>query len=624
MAQRPDGHFVFDLEADAAIPAEYILVKHFLGEPDAEMERLTGNYLRRLQESHGGWPMLAGGDINISASVKAYFALKIIGDSIDAPHMRAARAAILRAGGAININMFTRTILALFGIVPWRAVPVMPVEIMHAPRWFPIHIFKMSYWARDTLVPLLVLMSLKPRAVNPRNIAIDELFLVPPREVRRWPKTANQVGIWGALFATLDKLLRIAEPFFPRRSRASAIDKAATFVRERLNGEDGLGAIYPSIAYTVLMFRVLGVSEDHPDMITARSALQKLLARNGDEGFCQPCLSPVWDTVLAAHALMEAAPDDPDLVTLPLEWLRQRQVLDLKGDWAVQRPDLRPGGWPFQYTNPYYVDLDDTAVVVMALDRARRKTGTRSYDEAIARGREWIVGMQSANGGFAAFDVDNTSYYLNHIPYADHGALLDPPTSDVTARCISMLGQLGERPATSTPIRRALDFLWSEQHAEGSWFGRWGINYVYGTWSVLCALDAIGLDHGHDAIRRAKAWLVDIQNRDGGWGEDDHGYSLDYVGYRPAPSTASQTAWAILGLMAAGAAESPAVRRGIEYLEQTQGDDGFWTEEHYTAVGFPRVFYLRYGGYAKIFPLWALARHRNLKVGYRPIDRLGM
>jgi squalene-hopene/tetraprenyl-beta-curcumene cyclase len=613
--QRPDGHFAFDLEADAAIPAEYILVKHFLGEPDPAMERKIANFLRRTQEPHGGWPMLAKGELNISASVKAYFALKATGDPVDAAHMIRAREAILKAGGAVNVNVFTKTTLALFGIVPWRAVPAMPVEIMHAPAWFPFHIYKISYWARDTLIPLLVLMALKPRAKNPRNLSIDELFVVPPHEVRRWPKTVNQTGFWGAVFAGLDKLLHAVEPFFPKASRASAIDKAVAFVRERLNGEDGLGAIYPSIANTVMMFHVLGMPEDHPDMIAAKSALEKLVSHHGDEAFCQPCLSPVWDTVLSSHALMEADPEHMRGVEHSLDWLKSLQVLDLKGDWAYRRPDLRPGGWAFQYNNPHYVDLDDTAAVVLAMDRTRSKTGTRRYDEAITRAHEWVLGMQSANGGWAAFDVDNTAYYLNHIPFADHGALLDPPTVDVTARCVSMLGQLGERPATSPQLRRALDYLLAEQHAEGSWFGRWGLNYIYGTWSVLCCFNAIGFEAEHASVRRAVAWLETIQNPDGGWGEDDRSYALDYQGYAPAPSTASQTAWAVIGLMAAGEVDNPAVESGIAYLKANQGADGFWKEERYTATGFPRVFYLRYLGYPKFFPLWALARYRNLKLG---------
>ena len=622
--QFPDGHFAFDLEADPSIPAEYVLVKHFLGEPDVEMERKTAVYLRRKQEAHGGWPMLAHGALNVSASVKAYFALKAAGDPIDAPHMVRAREAILKVGGAVNVNVFTKITLALWGIVPWRAVPVMPVEIMHAPAWFPFHIYKISFWARDTLISLMILMALKPTAVNPLGLHIDELFLVPPHEVKHWPKTDNQTGVWGATFGVLDKILHVVEPYFPRKSRASAIEKAIVFIRERLNGDDGFGAIYPSIANTLMAFKVMGVPEDHPDMIAARAALEKLMARNGDEAFCQPCLSPIWDTVLSAQALMEVAPETTMRSTeSALDWIKARQVLDVKGDWSFKRPDLRPGGWAFMYANPWYVDLDDTAVVVMALDRARRRSGTRRYDEAIDRAREWVLGMQSANGGWASYEVDNTAYYLNRIPFADHGALLDPPTVDVTARCVSMLGQLGERATSSTALKRGVDYLLAEQHPEGSWFGRWGINYIYGTWSVLCAFEAIGFDRAHPAIRRATDWLESIQNRDGGWGEDDNGYALDYAGFRPSPSTASQTAWAVLGLMAVGEIDNPAVARGIAYLQANQGDDGFWAENRYTAVGFPRVFYLRYDGYPKFFPLWAMARYRNLRNGISP-RALGM
>ena len=281
--QRPDGHFKFDLEADAAIPAEFVLIKHFLGEVDPDAERFHANYLRRRQEKHGGWPMLVNGPISVSASVKCYLALKAIGDPIDAPHMVRARQAILAAGGAVNVNVFTRITLALFGFVPWHAIPVMPVELMHAPGWFPFHMYKISFWARDTLAPLLVIMALKPRAVNPGNVNIDELFIVPPFEVKQWPQTDNQVGIWGAVFAALDKALRVVEPLFPRRSRQTAIAKAVKFARDRLNGEDGFGAIFPSIAYTLMMFKVLGEPEGQPDMLAARAAFEKLVAHNGDE-----------------------------------------------------------------------------------------------------------------------------------------------------------------------------------------------------------------------------------------------------------------------------------------------------------------------------------------------------
>ena len=622
--QQRDGHFVFDLEADAAIPAEYILLKHFLGERDLVAEGRVAAYLRRTQEDHGGWPMLARGRLNISASVKAYLALKAFGDDPQAPHMVRAREAIRAAGGAVNVNMFTRITLALFGIVPWRAVPVMPVELMHAPGWFPIHIYRMSYWARVTLVPLLVLMAVKPRARNPGRVAIDELFVEPPFDVRRWPKGPNQRGLWGGVFAVLDAMFRVVEPFFPKAPRRRAIEKAVAFVRERLNGDSGLGAIFPPMANTVMMFDALGWPVDHPDVVTARRALEKLVTVDGSEAFCQPCVSPVWDTVLSAHSLMEAGPDHDAEAQAGLDWLLPRQNLDASGDWAYQRPGVRPGGWSFQYDNSHYPDLDDTAVVVMAMDRARSQDGLTRYDEAIARAAEWIIGMQSRDGGWAAYDADNTATFLNAIPFADHGALLDPPTSDLTARCVSMLAQLGHRPDTSEPLRRGIDFLRGEQHREGSWFGRWGVNYIYGTWSVLCAFNAAGLDPSDPAIRRAVAWLESIQNPDGGWGEDDAGYELDYEAYQAAPSTASQTAWALLGLMAAGALDSAAVERGIAYLVAQQRADGFWPEEQFTGVGFPRVFYLRYDGYAKFFPLWALARYRNLKQGNAATVMLGM
>ena len=620
--QREDGHFAFDLEADATIPAEYVMLRHFLGEPEPGIEAKIGTYLRRTQEAHGGWPLLHGGPLNVSASVKAYVALRMIGDAVDAPHMVRARDAILAAGGAAQSNVFTRIALALFGMVPWRAVPVMPIEIMNAPAWFPFHIYRISYWARDTLVPLLVLMALKPRGVNPRGIDIPELFVTPPDRVRIWPKGTNQVGGWGIIFGALDKVLQAAEPYFPRGRRQSAIDKAVAFVRARLNGEDGLGAIYPAMANTVMMFRVLGVPDHHPDVVLARAAVDKLLAIKDEEAFCQPALSPVWDTALSAHALIEAG--HARAADRGLDWLKPLQVLDVKGDWAERAPDLRPGGWAFQYRNDHYPDLDDTAVVAMAMDRARSRSGDAGFDESIARAREWVVGLQSKNGGWAAFDADNTATYLNYIPFADHGALLDPPTADVTARVISMLAQLGEAPETSPAMKRGIDFLLAEQHPEGGWYGRWGFNYIYGTWSVLCALNAAGIPGESAPMRRAVVWLLSIQNPDGGWGEDDKGYDLAYKGYSPAPSTASQTAWATIALMAAGEVDHPAVARGIDYLRATQMPDGFWPEEFFTGTGFPRVFYLRYHGYPKFFPLWALARYRNLKQSNSRTVMVGM
>ncbi len=612
--RQPDGHWVFALEADATIPAEYVLLEHFLDRIDPDLQEKIGVYLRRVQGAHGGWPLFHDGGFDISASVKAYFALKAIGDDPAAAHMHRAREAILTAGGAARANVFTRAQLALFGQVPWRAVPVMPLEIMLLPRWFPFHLSKVSYWSRTVIVPLLVLMALRPLARNPRGIAIGELFVTPPDQVRDWIRGPYRSG-WGRFFRRVDQVLRIIQPWFPRASRDRATAHAIAFVRERLNGDDGLGGIYPAIANSVMMFDTLGYAADHPDAVTAWSALRKLLVQTADEAYCQPCLSPVWDTALAGHAMMEAKAD----IASAHDWLLKKQILDGPGDWQVRRPDLRPGGWAFQYENPHYPDVDDTAVVGMLLDR----TGDPAYEAAISRAREWIVGMQSQgggklsggklDGGWGAFEPENTHLYLNHIPFADHGALLDPPTSDVTARCVSFLAQIG-MAADDPVMRRALAFLLREQEADGSWFGRWGTNYLYGTWSVLCALNAVGLKSDDPAIRRGADWLISVQRDDGGWGEDEETYAHAPAG-KYHVSTPSQTAWALLGLMAAGEVGHPAVARGIEYLIATRCADGEWEEKPYTAVGFPRVFYLRYHGYRLYFPLLALARYRNSREG---------
>jgi squalene-hopene/tetraprenyl-beta-curcumene cyclase len=602
--QHADGHWVFELEADVTIPAEYILLRHYRGTVDKQVEARLARYIRATQGEHGGWPLFHGGALDVSASVKAYFGLKAAGDPIEAPHMARAREAILAAGGASRANVFTRTLLALFGAVPWRAVPAMPVEIMLLPRWFPFHIEKISYWSRTVLVPLLVLMALKPRARNPAEVRIGELFVEPPDRVRGWIRGPTSSPLAFA-FALLDRLLRRAEPFFPRRARRRAIDKAVAFVSERLNGVDGLGAIFPAIANAVMMFDCLGFERDEPRLATALAALDKLLVFDGDKGYCQPCVSPVWDTTLVAHALMEAGVEAP--VRRGLDWLCTKQVLDLVGDWAAIRPGLRPGGWAFQYENPHYPDLDDTGAVGLALHRF----DAAGYRGAIDRAAEWVLGMQSRNGGWGSFDADNTHFHLNHIPFADHGALLDPPTADVTARCLGFLAQLGygaDHPAIAAATR----FLFREQEPEGCWFGRWGTNYIYGTWSVLGALNAVGMPHAAPEMRRAVAWLLACQRADGGWGEGGESYWPQAPRGQAPYSTASQTAWALLALMAAGEVENPAVERGIAHLLETQDTDGLWREPWYTAVGFPRVFYLRYHGYPAFFPLWALARYRRL------------
>jgi squalene-hopene/tetraprenyl-beta-curcumene cyclase len=610
--QRPDGHWVYELEADATIPAEYVLLVHYLAEPpDLELERKIGVYLRRIQGAHGGWPLYHEGAFDISATVKAYFALKMIGDDIDAPHMKRAREAIHARGGAIKANVFTRILLALYGETAWADVPTVPVELILLPRWFPIHLSKMSYWARTVIVPLLVLAAKRPLARNPRGVHVAELFV--PGVPAASPRAPHQSAGWSAFFTALDWGLKRFEPFWPKALRARAIEKCRTWTTERLNGEDGLGAIYPAMANSVMMYDALGYAPSHPDRAIARTSVEKLLVIKDHEAYCQPCVSPVWDTALVAHALLETKDTRAETAAVRgLEWLAPLQVLDVKGDWADEKPDVRPGGWAFQYRNDYYPDLDDTAVVVMAMDRAAKSGISPQYKNEIARGAEWVDGMQSQGGGWGAFDADNSYTYLNNIPFADHGALLDPPTEDVSGRCVGMIAQLGGDKAR---LDAGVAYLRKTQMADGSWFGRWGVNYVYGTWSALAGLNAAGLAPDDATMRRAADWLVKIQNPDGGWGENCDSYKLDYKGYEPAPSTASQTAWALLGLMAAGQVDHPAVARGIAYLKCTQEADGLWRQPHYTGGGFPRVFYLNYHGYPKFFPLWALARYRNLKTG---------
>lgn len=606
--QKEDGHWVFELEADATIPAEYILLDHFLDTVNQPLHERMAKYLRSIQEDHGGWPLFRRGGMDISATVKAYFALKCVGDDVNAPHMLRARHALLARGGAEKANVFTRIQMALFGAVPWRAVPVIPVEVMLLPRWFPFHLHKIAYWSRTVITPLLVLMALKPMAANPKGITIDELFVTPPEQVKNWH--SNPSGSFLVpVFRVIDALLRVAEPFFPSSLRKKAIDKAIAWVKERLNGEDGLGAIYPAMANSVMMYHALGYPKDHADFSIARSSVDKLVVDKPETTYCQPCLSPVWDTALSAHAVMEVGLDR-SFAEKACDWLVERQVLDVRGDYAFWRPEARPGGWAFQYANPHYPDLDDTAVVVMAMDRLDHDRYRKSIDRAV----EWVLGLQSKNGGWAAFDADNTYHYLNYIPFADHGALLDPPSADVTARCLSMLSQLGYKKDHSSVVA-ALAYLRREQEKEGCWFGRWGTNYIYGTWSVLCALNAIGVDHQDPMIRRAVAWLYEKQQADGGWGESGASYWGDQPKGEGAMSTPSQTAWALLALMAAGEIESSSVQKGVEHLIQTQKKDGTWEEDTYTAVGFPRVFYLSYHGYKAFFPLWALSRYNNLKQG---------
>jgi len=602
--QHQEGFWSFELEADCTIPAEYILMMHYMGEIDEDLQAKLAVYLREHQGKHGGWPLFYGGGFDISCSVKVYYALKLAGDSPDAPHMVKAREAILAHGGAARSNVFTRITLALFGQLPWRGVPFTPVEIMLLPRWFFFHISKVSYWSRTVMIPLSILCSLKPKAKNPKQLHISELFTTPPEKERHYFPVRSRLNYF---FLQLDKVGRLLEPFIPYKIRQRAIKKAEEWFIERLNGIDGLGAIFPAMVNAHEALDCLGYPPDHPYRKITKKALENLLIIGDKSAYCQPCVSPIWDTALACLALQEEGSNvAKEHVLCALDWLKSKQLLDVPGDWLESHPELKGGGWPFQLDNPYYPDLDDTAVVALAM----HQSGEESYQESVESAVNWICGMQSKNGGFAAFDSDNIYYYLNEIPFADHGALLDPPTSDVSARCVALLSQVCSR---GRELEACLDFLRKEQEENGSWFGRWGTNYIYGTWSVLVALEKVGHHAYEPWIQRAVNWLKSVQRPDGGWGEDCYTYFDPKRAGEAYDSTSFQTAWAMLGLMAAGEADSIEVRRGAEYLLRTQQAGGLWEDDRFTAPGFPRVFYLKYHGYSKYFPLWALARYRNLR-----------
>jgi squalene-hopene/tetraprenyl-beta-curcumene cyclase len=602
--QHPEGFWCFELEADCTIPAEYILMMHYMDEVEEDLQAKIAIYLRGRQADHGGWPLFYGGKFDMSCSVKVYYALKLVGDDPNAPHMVRARDAILAHGGAARSNVFTRMTLALFGQLPWRGVPFTPVEIILLPRWFLFHINKVSYWSRTVMIPLSILCSLKPKAKNPKQVHIHELFTNPPEKEKDYFPVRSPLNY---VFLRLDKLGRFLEPLFPQRIRQRAVRKAEEWFVERLNGTNGLGAIFPAMVNAHEALACLGYPPEHPYRMNTRQALKNLLVMNGDSAYCQPCVSPIWDTGLACLALQEEGCDGAaEDILRALDWLKDRQLLNEPGDWRENHPNVKGGGWAFQFSNSYYPDLDDAAVVGWAMDQTRQER----YRESVQRAANWICGMQSKNGGYAAFDSDNTCYYLNEIPFADHGALLDPPTSDVSARCATLLSQLGYH---GRELTQCLDFLLKEQEENGSWFGRWGTNYIYGTWSVLAALQKVGHQPDQPHIRRAVNWLKRVQQSDGGWGEDCDTYFHPEKAGKGYASTSFQTAWAMLGLMAAGEVDSPEVRKGAEYLVRTQQADGLWDDDWFTAPGFPRVFYLKYHGYAKYFPLWALARYRNLR-----------
>lgn len=605
--QNAEGYWVYELEADCTIPSEYILMMHYLGDVDTALEQKMAVYLRSKQSEDGSYPLYPGGEGDISCSVKVYYALKLVGDTPDLPHMTKLRDYILSQGGAAKANVFTRIALAMFEQLPWRGVPYIPVEIMFLPKWFPFHLDKVSYWSRTVMVPLFILCSLKAKAKNPKGIGVLELFTVhPDKEKHYFPERT----LLNKFFLGLDQIGRLSGFFIPDAMRKRAIKKAHDWFVPRLNDEDGLGGIFPAMVNAYEALLLLGYDHDHELVITARKAIDKLLVVNDYYAYCQPCLSPVWDTGLALLALQEANPKaNQKAIEQGYDWLLSKQLFDEPGDWQVTRPDLPGGGWAFQFENPYYPDVDDTAVVAFAMADSE----SARLNEAMHRATRWIVGMQSKNGGYGAFDIDNTNYYLDEIPFADHGALLDPPTVDVSARCAMVMARAGrETPEYLPALQRTIDYIRSEQEADGSWFGRWGTNYIYGTWSALMGLEQTDLPKDDPMYSKAVKWLLGMQRADGGWGEGNLSYHDDSFRGEFHCSTAFQTAWALLALMAAGEVQNPAVKSGILYLLRHQHpEDGLWHDECFTAPGFPKVFYLKYHGYDKYFPLWALARYRN-------------
>ena len=605
--QHPEGYWLGELEADSTLTSEYIMLRHFLRRVDRDRERKVANYLKARQLPDGGWDLFPGGASDISATVKAYFAFKLMGYSPDDAFMRRARENIVAKGGVTKANVFTKIALALLGQYDWRGVPSMPVEIILFPRWFYFNLTEVSYWSRTVIVPLLILMDLKPACPIPPAAGIDELY-VPSRAAAdlRFPRS-ERLFTWKNFFITLDRLLHGLERWTPRPFRARARQQALTWILTRM-GPGGLGGIYPAMANAVMALHTLGYSEDHPKMAEGLKEIELLGIEEADRFHLQPCPSPVWDTPLAVNALVESAlPRDHPALLRAATWLLQQQSLR-RGDWQVKRPELPPGGWPFQFRNDFYPDTDDSAVVLMALKKIALPDRA-DIRQAIETGLEWFLGMQSRNGGWGSFDVDNTRLLLNNIPFADHGALLDPPTEDLAGRGLEMLGTYEETLAHPRAAR-ALDFVKRTQDPRGGWYGRWGANYIYGTWSVLRGLQAIGEDLNASYIRRAVRWLESCQNADGGWGETLLSYADPTLAGK-GESIPSQTAWALLGLLAAGEAENPAVARGIRFLIETQRSDGSWDDPFWNATGFPRVFFLKYHLYPVYFPLWALGVYRT-------------
>ena len=603
---REEGYWCGELGADTTLVSDYILLHRLLGTEDPVRTQKCATEILNRQNPDGGWPIYNDGPSNVSACVKAYFALKMAGYSPDHPQLRKARERILALGGVTAVNTFTKIYLCFLGQYDYDAVPAIPPEIVLFPKWFWFNIYEISSWSRAILVPLSIAYAKKPFKKIPAEQGIDELFVGGRTRTQLRLRWASKLVSWRNFFLVLDRMVHFLEQIHVRPLRSRALKVAEKWMLERMEMSDGLGAIYPGIMNSIIALRCLGYSLDDPQVIRAMDEFEKLGIEEETTFRMQPCMSPVWDTAYAVFALAESgvAANDPRLVR-PCEWMLRKQVTR-KGDWCVKNRKAAPAGWYFEFNNEFYPDVDDSAQVMLALSRV--KTSNESYHTKSAqRALDWILSMQCKNGGWASFDKNNDRMVFQNIPFADHNAMLDPPTVDITGRVLECLASYGYS-LKDEPVRRAVEFIKREQAVDGSWFGRWGVNYIYGTMQVLRGLEAVGVDYHETFVLQAVEWLRMMQNPDGGWGETCDSYD-DPNAKGVGPSTPSQTAWAVMGLLAANDTRNDSLQHGIAYLLKTQRRDGSWDEALYTGTGFPRVFYLMYYMYRQYFPLLALTTY---------------
>jgi squalene-hopene/tetraprenyl-beta-curcumene cyclase len=589
--------------------SQYIFFNRFMGRSRPDIEGRLIEHLRATQQPQGGWPLYQKGPGHLSVTVEAYTAMRLSGISPEDPAMVLARQFIHERGGLERAGVFTKIFLAYFGEVPWTAIPTLPPELMFVPARSGFSIYEMSSWARGTVVPLLVLMAHKPRAKTPAGFTVSELYRDVSRKGEMYVSRPYTTVSIDNFFLIADKVLKLWDrvPFHPLR--AQAVRAACEWTIEHQDRNGGWGGIQPPMVNGPMALRVAGYPTNHPGIARGIQAVDDFLMEIPDGNLImQPCVSPVWDTALAAKALLDSgiSGNHPALVRAG-GWLVDNQVFK-PGDWSVKNPTLQPGGWVFEFANDWYPDVDDSAVILMALRQIQPADENR-HEESIRRGLQWTIGMQSGNGGWAAFDTDNTLELLNRIPFADMEAMIDPPTADITGRMLEVMGAY-RFDASDPRAARGLEFLRRTQEPSGAWWGRWGVNYVYGTWSVLAGLRGIGNDLGGEPVSRAVAWLKSVQNDDGGFGESCATYDDPTLAGK-GTSTASQTAWGILALLAGESTISPELVRAVEFLVRTQQEDGFWYEDEFTGTGFPRHFYLRYWMYRAYFPLMALGQFRS-------------